>query len=153
MIALEYEMSYREVIEGPIGPTQGSPFGDRLCWQIVSGTLVGERIKARVAMPGTDWIRLGPDGMRRQDLRAQLLTDDGELILLHYDVALIRPSRAFLDALASGGATQYADQYMRIVAEFDVGAGAYSWLTQSLFIGEGRVAGPREIEYAIYRVG
>lgn len=152
MIKLEYEMTYREKIEGPIGPTKGSPFGDRICWQVASGTLEGPRISAEIAMPGIDWIRLGPDGIRRQDLRAQLVTDGGAAILFHYNAALIRSNEIFLDALAKGSATSWEDQYMRIIPEFDVGAGAYSWLTENLFIGEGRLVGPKEIEYAIYRV-
>jgi hypothetical protein len=41
---------------------------------------------------------------------------------------------------------------MRIAPRFDTGAGRYAWLTQSLFLAEGRIAGPRTIEYAIYRV-
>lgn len=41
---------------------------------------------------------------------------------------------------------------MRMVARFDTGAPRYRWLTQSLFVGEGRTAGPRAIEYRIYRV-
>jgi hypothetical protein len=49
-----------------------------------------------------------------------------------------------------------------LVAQFDTGAPQYRWLTQSLFVGEGlpprpvvgegRLAGPRTIEYQIYRV-
>jgi hypothetical protein len=45
-----------------------------------------------------------------------------------------------------------SDQYMRIVAEFIVGNEKYAWLSQSLFIAEGRLDGPKEIEYALYRV-
>jgi hypothetical protein len=33
MIELEYEMTYAETIEGPLGPTSGAPLGERLCWQ------------------------------------------------------------------------------------------------------------------------
>lgn len=101
MIALEYEMTYAETIEGPLGPTGGAPLGERLCWQVASATLRGPRIDATLAMPGTDWIRLGSDGIRRQDLRAQLVTDDGELILFSYDLALIRSSERFLAALSA----------------------------------------------------
>jgi Protein of unknown function (DUF3237) len=78
MIALEYEMTYTETIEGPLGPTAGSPVGERLCWQVTTATLRGPRITASASMPGADWIRLGTDGIRRPDLRAQLITDDGE---------------------------------------------------------------------------
>ncbi len=70
MISLEYEMTYAETIDGPLGPTTGSPLGERLCWQITTATLHGPRIDAALAMSGTDWIRLGADGIRRQDLRA-----------------------------------------------------------------------------------
>ncbi len=102
MIELEYEMTYAEQIDGPLGPTAGSPLGERLCWQVVSATLRGPRINASLAMPGMDWMRLGVDGVRRPDLRAQLTTDDGELILFRYEVAVIRSTGAFLAALASG---------------------------------------------------
>lgn len=149
---LEPEMTYLETIDGPWGPTTGSPFGERLCWQVWSARLVGPRIDARLAMPGHDWIRIGPDGIRRQDLRVTMTTTDGAVIMLRYDVALIRESSKFLAALNSGAATDYDDQYMRIAPVFDTGAAEYSWLTENLFIGEGRLAGARQIEYSIYRV-
>ena len=146
------EMTYTETIDGPWGPTTGSPFGTRLCWQVWSARLTGPRIDARLAMPGHDWVRVGPDGVRRQDLRVTMVTQDDAVVLLRYDVALIRESPRFLAALTSGESTDYADQYMRIAPVFDTGAADYDWLTDSLFLGEGRVAGARQIEYSIYRV-
>lgn len=88
-------MTYVETIEGPWGPTEGSPFGTRLVWQISTARLFGERIDATLAGTGLDWIRLGPDGLRRQDLRATLRTDDGEIVLFSYDNALIRADDRF----------------------------------------------------------
>jgi len=152
MIELDYEMTYSETIDGPLGPTEGSPTGARLCWQVTTATLTGPRINATLAMPGVDWIRLGDDGIRRQDLRAQLMTDDDTLILLHYDLAMIRSTERFLAALQHGQPTEFADQYMRIAPQFEVGAGRYRWLQESLFIGEGRLSGPQAITYDIYRV-
>ena len=152
MIELEYEMTYAETIAGPLGPTSGSPLVERLCWQVASATLSGPRINARLAMPGTDWIRLGRDGIRRQDLRAQLVTHDGELILFRYDLALIRSTERFLAALAVGESTGFGDQYMRIAPQFEAGGGHYAWLSESLFLGRGRLTGPQAIEYEIYRV-
>jgi Protein of unknown function (DUF3237) len=152
MIELEYEMTYAETIDGPLGPTTGSPLGERLCWQVTTAALHGPRINATLVMTGSDWIRLGSDGIRRQDLRAQLTTDDGELILFRYDLALLRSSPRFLAALASGRATTFDDQYMRIAPQFEVGAGRYTWLGESLFLGRGRLTGPNAIAYEIYRV-
>ena len=152
MIELRYEMTYEETIAGPVGSTKGSPLGERLCWTVETARLHGPRIEAALATPGVDLMRVGPDGIRRPDLRAELLTDDGELILFRYDVAVIRSTERFLAALAAGDATRFADQYMRIAPQFEVGAERYAWLRESLFIGRGRLAGPRAITYEIYGV-
>jgi uncharacterized protein DUF3237 len=149
MIELEYEMTFTERIEGPLGPTIGTQ--PRLCWQIAEAVLSGPRITASLAMPGTDWIRMESDGIRRQDQRTQFLTDDGALILMHYDAALIRGGEEFTQALQSGRPTAFADQYMYMTPQFDVGHDTYKWLTQSLFVGRGRLAGPKRIEYELYR--
>src|SRR2546430_8134041 len=104
------EMTYRETIDGPWGPTRGAPLGVRLCWQVTTGRLRGNRIDASLVHPGMDWIRLGPDGVRRQDLRATLADADGEVIMMSYDHALIRESPAFLAALRDGTETAVAGQ-------------------------------------------
>ena len=150
MIDLEYEMTFAERIEGPLGPTTGSPA--RLCWQVAEATLAGPRITASLAMPGIDWIRLDSHGIRRQDQRTQFLADDGTLILMRYDAALIRGDEEFSVALASGRETAFEDQYMYITPQFDVSNDTYDWLTQALFIGRGRLAGPKRVEYELYRV-
>jgi hypothetical protein len=152
MIELEYEMTYCQTIDGPLGKTTGSALGERICWQITSATLRGPRINATASTPGADWMRLGRDGFRRQDHRVQLLTDDGELILFRYDLALVQASDAYLAALETGAATRFEDQYIRIAPQFEVPAGPYEWLTQSLFLGRGRLSAHKEITYEIYRV-
>ncbi len=35
-------------------------------WQVTTATLRGPRIDATLAMPGTDWIRVGSDRIRRR---------------------------------------------------------------------------------------
>lgn len=153
MIALDYEMTYEETIAGPLGSTKGSPLGERLCWTVETARLHGPRMEARLAMPGVDLMRLGSDGIRRPDLHAQLITDDGELVLFRYDVAVIRSTETFLTALEAGEPTEFADQYMRIAPQFEVGGERYAWLRENLFIGRGRLAGPRRITYELFRVG
>jgi hypothetical protein len=150
MIKLDYEMTFRERIEGPLGPTVGSP--PRVVWQIAEASLTGPRISATLAMPGTDWIRLGSDGIRRQDKRAQFVAADGALILLRYDTGLIRGDDKFLDALENGEETGFGDQYMFMVPQFEVASDRYDWLTRSIFLAQGRLVGPKQIEYAVHRV-
>jgi hypothetical protein len=152
MIELRYEMTYEETIAGPLGSTSGSPSGERVCWEVVTARLYGDRIDATLAMSGVDLMRVSPDGVRRPDLRAQLVTDDGELVLFRYDLGVIRATPRFLTALEAGDATEFDDQYMRMAPEFEVGADRYAWLRESLFVGRGRLAGPRAITYEIYRV-
>jgi hypothetical protein len=41
---------------------------------------------------------------------------------------------------------------MRMAMFFDTGAVKYAWLNRHLFIAEGRLSGPKEVEYRIYRV-
>lgn len=149
-LGLEYEMTFAERIEGPLEPTIGSP--SRLCWQVADATLAGPRITATLAMPGTDWIRVEPSGIRRQDQRTQFRTDDGTTILMRYDAAVIRGDEKFARALEGGQETTFADQYMCMTPQFDVGSDRYGWLTANLFVARGRLAGPKRIEYEVYRL-
>jgi Protein of unknown function (DUF3237) len=151
-VHLTSEMTYTETIDGPWGPSTGSPLGARLCWQVTEARLRGPRISAGLVMPGADWIRPGADGIRRQDLRATFCTEDGALLMFGYDLGIVRESEAFISALSSGAATSFEDQYMCMAPRFDTGDSRYSWLTESLFLGEGRLAGDHQIEYRIHRV-
>ncbi len=150
-MTLEPEMTYRFKVRGPLGRTDGSPRGTREYWEMTEGTITGPRITATVAMPGGDWMVYGTDDFGRPDVRVQFLTDDGALVLLHY-TGLVQRSPAFVSAATNGGETRWDDQYMRMAMTFDTGAERYAWLNQSLFVAQGRLAGPNEIEYAIFRV-
>lgn len=148
---MQYEMTDRFRTRGPLASTSGAPTGTRQYWEMTEGTLEGPRLRARIAMPGGDWHLIGTDGFGRPDVRVQLETDDGAILLLHY-TGLVQVTPAFTDAAESGGETQFGDQYTRMEMRFEAGVGRYAWLTQSLFVAEGRIAGVSEIEYRIYRV-
>jgi hypothetical protein len=152
MAALEHEMTYRFRTRGPLAATEGSPQGAREYWEMTEGKLWGPRIAARIAMPGGDWYRPGADGFGRPDVRVQLVTDDDQVVLLHYR-GLVEVTETFRRAAASGGETRFEDQYMRMPMFFDAGAPKYAWLNQGLFVAEGRIAGRSEIEYRIFRLG
>jgi hypothetical protein len=151
MPALRREMTYRLTIRGPLAPTAGSPRGERQYFEMAGGTLTGDRINARVAMPGGDWMRRSPDGFWRPDVRVQLMTDDDAVILLHY-TGLVELTERFKAAAEKNQPTAWEDQYMRMVFDFDTGSEKYAWLNKSLFIARGRLIGTTELEYEIYRV-
>jgi hypothetical protein len=144
-------MTYHLETTGPLGRTEGSPTGAREYWEMTSGTLVGPRIKATVAMPGGDWFRAGDDGYGRPDVRVQLVTDDHEIVLLEY-TGIVESTPAFVDAAEHDRETQWDDQYMRMSMRFDTGAAKYSWLNRSLFVARGRLLGRNKVEYEVFRV-
>jgi uncharacterized protein DUF3237 len=151
VIELRHEMTYRFRIRGPMVSTKGSPRGERQYWEMTEGELMGDKIKAHIAMPGGDWYSAGIDGFGRPDVRVQLVTDDGAVILLHY-TGLVQTTDAFTQAASEGEPTHFEDQYMRMVMGFDTGAEKYAWLNRSLYVAEGRLSGKDEIEYRIYRL-
>lgn len=148
---LEPEMTYRVRTSDPLGPTDGSPWGVRQYWQVSEATLEGANIQARLAATGGDWMGVGPDGFWRPDVRAQFVTDDDAVVLMHY-TGLVQQTGAFTRAAEADRATGWEDQYMRLSIRFDTGDARYSWLNTSLFIAAGRLLGTGHIEYAVSRV-
>lgn len=71
---------------------------------------------------------------------------------MRHDTGLIRGDARFTQALRDGRETVFADQYMGMTPPFEVSDDRYRWLTRSLFIGRGRLAGRRRLEHRLYRV-
>ncbi len=94
---------------------------------------------------------LGPDGFGRIDVRAQIETDDGAFIFLHYP-GLLEMNDAIQTALADATGTDYTDHYFRTTPRFETGDERSSWLNRSVFIGEGRVLEGFGVEYRVFRV-
>lgn len=145
------ELTYRVRTAGPLKTTKGSPSGERNYWIVTEAELDGSRIKARLAAPGSDWMRVGDDGFWRPDVRAPFTTDDGETVLMHY-VGLVQQTDAFMKAATSDQPTSWDDQYMRLMIWFDAGAERYRWLNTSLFVAKGRLLGTGHIEYRVARL-
>lgn len=145
-------LTYRlTAMRGPLEATEGSPLGARQYYEMTDGELRGSGINATMALPGGDWMAVSPDGFWRPDVRVQWVTDDGAVILMHYD-GLVEPTDAFRSAAAHDTPTEFGDQYMRMVVRFDTGAERYRWLHQSVFVARGRLLGANAIEYEVCRV-
>jgi hypothetical protein len=151
MLKLAHDMTFHLTVNGPLGSTKGAPRGERVYWEMTSGTLEGPRIEAKIAMPGSDWMNASADGFWRPDVRIAFMTSDGALVLLHY-IGLVQQSDAFIKASEDGATTDWDAQYMRMAMRFDTGAAQYAWLNQSLFVAQGRLAGKNQLEYRIYRI-
>jgi hypothetical protein len=145
------EFFYRVRTTGPLKTTKGSPDGERNYWIVSQAELEGPKIRARIAAPESDWMRVSDDGFWRPDVRTPFETDDGETVLMHY-TGLVQQTDAFKQAAQSNRPTEWGDQYMRLTMRFDAGAERYRWLNTSLFVAKGRLLGTGRIEYAVYRI-
>jgi hypothetical protein len=148
---LSYEFTYRISTTNPLPPTTGSPGGERLYAAIVEGEIEGPRLRARLAAPGSDWMRVSSDGYLRPDVHVAFRTDDGEALLVRC-TGLIEQTPAFLKANKENGATRWEDQYLRLMMRFDAGAERYRWLNTSLFVGKGRLFRTGSVECEVFRV-
>jgi hypothetical protein len=151
MIALAPELTYRVTTVDPLPTTKGSPHGERMYWTVRDAELQGARLSARLAAPGMDWMAVSDDGFWRPDVRAAFLTADGATIWMHY-TGLVEQTDAFKAAAEADRETDWDDQYMRLVINFETGAPQYRWLAQSIFVVAGRLLGTGRIEYAVHRL-
>jgi hypothetical protein len=148
---LEQVMIYRCVTRGPVEVPASDRSGSRQIWEVSEATLEGDDIHAELAAPGADWMSAAADGFWRPDVRVAFRTGDGAALTLHY-TGLVEQSDAFISAAAEDRETGWDDQYMRMVLHFETGDERYRWLTQSLFVAQGRILGTGRVEYAVYRV-
>jgi hypothetical protein len=128
------------------------PFGQRLNFTVVGGELVGDRIKGTFDGAGGDWLLLGPDGVGRLDVRFTVRTGDGAHIYVQYfGILKLTPE---IQAILGGGSTPtgYGDQYFFMTPRLETGDERYSWVNETVFVGEGRVLPGPAVEYRVYRV-
>jgi hypothetical protein len=139
------EFIYRVRTTSPLKSTKGSPDGERVYWIVSEAEIEGPRIKARIAAPGSDWMRVSDDGFWRPDVRVPFQTNDGETGLMHY-TGLVQQTDIFKHAAEANQPTEWRDQYMRLTMRFDTGAEQYRWLNTALFVAKGRLLGTGNIE-------
>ena len=122
--------------------------GVRSIGVVVDGTFEGERLRGKVVPPGADWIVIGEGGMGQLDVRLTLVTDDGANIFMYY-TGLLELNDAMTSAMASGGETQFGDNYFISQPRFETGTEKYAWLNHVVAVGEGRAV-PGGVEYDVY---
>ena len=101
MIALEYEMTYRLKVTGPLAATDGSPVGAREYWEMTKATSPANTSRQRsqcLEVTGWWW---SWTAWTISDVRVQFMTDDGATIFLHY-TGLVERTDAFTKAAETG---------------------------------------------------
>jgi hypothetical protein len=147
---LVYEFEYFARLKPPVEVGAG-PHGTRVFFEVIDGEVTGERISGRLLTGGGDWLLVGPDGVGRLDVRAQIETHDNAVLYLTYEGVLEMNERV-QTALAEGTETAYEDQYFRTTPRLETGDERYAWVNQTVFVGQGRIYPGSGVQYRVYRV-
>ncbi len=130
----------------PIGP---GPIGTRVYYEVASGEITGDRLRATL-VGGGEWALIGPDGFLRVDVRLQATTHDGAHLYIQY-TGLLELNEAVRGALASGAGTDFGDQCFFTNPRVETGDARYAWLNTTFFIGEGRLLPGLGVQYRVWR--
>ena len=128
----------------------GGPSGARTVATVSGGWVKGDRINGHLVGPGADWAVLGNDGYAQIDVRAQIRTDDGVDLFVHYNGS-IELNEAAMSALLGDGETNLGDNYWFTHLRLESGAEQYQWVNRTMFVGHGR-ATTDGVEYQVYRL-
>jgi hypothetical protein len=99
---LVYEFEYFARLKPPVEGGAG-PYGTRVFFEVIDGEVTGERISGRLLTGGGDWLLVGPDGMGRLDVRAQIETHDNAVLYLTYEGVIEMNERVQTAARAGEG--------------------------------------------------
>jgi hypothetical protein len=145
------ELEYHADVSG-VDEVGGGPFGQRVIANVSGGQFVGDRLKGSIVGTCGDWLLIGQDGFGRLDVRATFKTVDGALIYVQYN-GVLELTPGIMDILGGGDVpTNYGDQYFFTNPRLETGDERYSWVNQTVFIGEGRLLPGPAVDYRVYRV-
>ncbi len=145
---LEHLLNYRAELKAPVDVGAG-PNGARQIYDVTGGTFEGPKLRGTLLPSGGDWIRFGPDGVGRLDVRATFATDDGAHIYVQYFG--VADFASVMEKFARGESTDYGEIYFITTPRFETGDERYAWLNRIVAVAEGR-AGPGWVEYRVSQV-
>jgi hypothetical protein len=149
-IQLKPEFSFWASLNAPVDFGAG-PLGHRIYFEVTGGEATGDRFNAKAIGGGGDWVVVGPDGYGRIDVRLQFKTDDGAHVFIQY-LGLLEINATVGQAMATGAATTWEDQYFRTTPRAETGDSRYAWMTRSVFVARGRLREGGGVEYEVFTV-
>ncbi len=124
-----------EVGDTSNGVIRNGPTGTRYIAPVTGGTFSGPRVSGTVVAPAGDWVHARPNRTVHLDVRLQLVTDDGEAILMTYQGIGVPQGDGILS--------------IRSAPTFETGAEGYAWLNDVQAVGIGTSDG-RSVTYEVY---
>lgn len=144
------EFNLRGALEPPVNVGARPQGGVRQVFIIKSGEVEGERLRGTITPGGGEWALLGEDGFIRIDVRLQVVTHDDAHVYVQY-VGLLELNEGVQNALATGGQTEYGDQYFFTNPRLETGDERYAWVNTTFFVGRGRIRPDLSVEYEVMR--
>ncbi|MFG1948108.1 DUF3237 domain-containing protein [Nonomuraea sp. NPDC048826] len=127
-----------------------TPAATRFIATISHGTVEGLRLRGEFLPGGGDWITVGTDGVARLDVRATILTHDGELVYLTSTGRAALPA-ATVDRFMNGGTIAWDQMHARSAPLFETGADSYAWLNSTVTVAVNELS-LEHVDYRIYSV-
>jgi len=125
-------------IDVKLGPTEDMGLGadgHRINYPIIGGRFVGKDGPSGEVVPGgADFSVRRRDGAGHVEALYRLRTDDGQIIIVH-NVGISRLNETGLAKQERGEEPGVNDRYRRTVPSFKTQPGAYSWLSDYIFVG------------------
>ncbi len=146
---LVYEFTMRFAVNVPPGELESLSVGRRLVYSAESGSIDGERIKAKFAS-GVGTTLIGADRFGNFEIRARFITDDNAALYLTFEGFLEFSDKA-IRGHAPGASTEFGDPKIHITVRLESDHPKYSWVNHTVFVGEGRFAADG-FEYKVYRL-
>ena len=114
-----------------------TPGGTRMIFEVASGTVEGDRLRAEVVgTANADWLVVGSDGTGTLDVRVLLQTHDGALVFVQYN--------GRVDTTAAAAPIYTSPR-------FDTGDERYAWLNRLQAVAKGGLDGST-LTYDIYEL-
>jgi len=142
-----FDMQADVGVKHDIGTTA---FGRRRVYVVSGGTFTGPKLSGTVLPGGADWLVRGTDGTSELDVRATLMTDDGQLIYTYYR-GIFDMSADVKERLDRGEEVSDSEYYYRTTPRFETGSDSYGWLNRVVAVGVGRKT-ETGIAYRVFQV-
>lgn len=127
-----------------------TPRGMRLNAVIKSGQVAGPRFRGTFLPGGGDWIVVGPDRIAVLDVRATILTDDGEHIYVTNRGRVSIPPESAARFYA-GEMIRWNEMFARSTPLFETGAERYAFLNSVVTVAINELS-MNHVNYRIYAV-
>ncbi len=146
---LEPLMTYHADLKAPVQVGKG-PFGNRMIFDLIQGTVEGPRVSGKFLASGADWLLIDDAGIGRLDVRGTLETHDGALIYMQYH-GILEMNEKVTAAMLNGDSLDYGDTYFMTAPRFETGDPRYEWINRLVTVAEGRML-PNAVEYRVFQV-